>query len=507
VSATTYRIRISSGGRPLVAIDDFSVAENQVTFLFGESGIGKSLICKTLYGLLDPDELGVEVNGRPYQEFLEARRTCEVQQSSFFVFQEPSSHLNPLMRIDEQLREGDLALATNEEEVLGQLWQNADSGALRRLLEVYPKPYRPSGGEKQRVLLAMAFKKMDLLARMPAGTLPTLFVFDEPTGSLDNNYRNLFLDALFTQYSRRAFTVVIITHDYSIISWVYARHRDLVPFIRFKEVSRRDDTAISQRDFSAEEYLQWLQATKPGRVGRGVGEPVLRFAPSFSVFGRDLALYADAKHSESLPLVIHRGEMVYVKAPSGVGKTTLAKVIMGLYPAERFTLDLSGLRITQETPGSIWPRAVWGSKAGMVFQHADEALDLEARVRETFAGLPLTEKLVGDRLQATLAELFEGGVSESFLDKKVKYLSGGQKQRLNLLRTLALGTDLIILDEPLNGLDFAGVQRVLRLLEERRAKGSALLLISHNEEIFDALVDQEHVYYLAERSVRPSSAR
>ena len=76
------------------------------------------------------------------------------------------------------------------------------------------------------------------------------------------------------------------------------------------------------------------------------------------------------------------------------------------------------------------------------------------------------------------------------------FLSGGQKQRLNLLRTLVLGTGLIILDEPLNGLDFNSVKKVLGLLDEKRAHGSALLMISHNEEIFEHFIDEENIYYL-----------
>lgn len=84
-------------------------------------------------------------------------------------------------------------------------------------------------------------------------------------------------------------------------------------------------------------------------------------------------------------------------------------------------------------------------------------------------------------------------------------LSGGQKQRLNLLRSLLLDADLLILDEPLNGLDFTSMQRVLKLLQERMEEGKSLLLISHNEEIFDALVPPENVYYLSALPLSPSS--
>ncbi|MBN2188507.1 MAG: ATP-binding cassette domain-containing protein [Chitinispirillaceae bacterium] len=493
-------IAIGSNGRTVVSVDDFSFVGNEITFLFGESGIGKSMLCKAVYGQLDPDELEVTVNGRPYREYLAAPETIAVRQSSFFVFQEPSSHLHPLMRIGHQLREGSIAGTESEERILSRFWKTSDKVKLKGILDLYPKPYRPSGGEKQRVLLAMAFKKIALHA-VSKTTRPTFFVFDEPTGSLDNSYRDLFLGFLFEEYRKRPFTTMVITHDYSIISEVRRNHNDLIGRIHYKELSRIGEGRVALRDFSPEDYLVWLERRTAARTAEaprsGREEEVLRVAPEFGIFGRSHRIFSDPARTRPAELVIRRGEMVYVKAPSGVGKTTLAKIVIGLYAPEKFSMKLCGKEITEKTPRIFFEREVWGRRAGMVFQHADEALDLEATVAETFKGLPLGYAMTGEKLLAALAELFEGGVPEAFLGKKVKFLSGGQKQRLNLLRTIILHPDLIILDEPLNGLDFDSVRRIIDLLEEKREAGSALLMISHNEEIFDALVDAEHCYYLA----------
>ena len=84
----------------------------------------------------------------------------------------------------------------------------------------------------------------------------------------------------------------------------------------------------------------------------------------------------------------------------------------------------------------------------------------------------------------------------NFYEKLVKHLSGGQKQRLNLLRSLVLDTDVLVLDEPLNGLDFASSVKVLSKIEDRLRGGGSVLVISHNEEIFDALTAPEDIYYL-----------
>jgi peptide/nickel transport system ATP-binding protein len=493
-------IVIGSNGRTVVSVDDFSFVSNEITFLFGESGIGKSMLCKAVYGQLDPDELQVTVNGMPYREYLAAPETIAVRQSSFFVFQEPSSHLHPLMRLGEQLREGSIAGTESEEKILSRFWKTADSGKLSGILDVFPKPYRPSGGEKQRVLLAMAFKKIALLAASKAQR-PTFFVFDEPTGSLDNSYRDLFLDFLFEEYRKRPFTAMVITHDYSIISEVRRDHKDLLGRVHYKELSRTGEGRVALNDFSPDDYLSWLEQRTGARAAAAPqaceAEEVLRVSSEFGIFGHSHRIFSDPARSVPAELVIRKGEMVYVKAPSGVGKTTLAKIIIGLYAPEKFSMTLCGLPVTEATPRRFFEREVWGRRAGMVFQHADEALDLEATVAETFKGLPLGYALTDEKLHTALAELFEGGVPEAFLGKKVKFLSGGQKQRLNLLRTIILHPDLIILDEPLNGLDFDSVRRIIDLLEDKRKAGSALLMISHNEEIFDALVDEEHCYYLA----------
>jgi peptide/nickel transport system ATP-binding protein len=495
MTTETFSVSIHSGQRQIVAVNNFDIPLDRITFLFGESGIGKSMISKAIYGLLDPDELQVTVNRRRYVDYCNDPATLEIKKNSFFVFQEPSSHLNPLMKISDQLNEGSLKESSAQKQILSWLWGSGDESAPERVLDIFPKPYRPSGGEKQRVLLAMAFKKIDLLIKSGGRSF---FVFDEPTGSLDNTYRNLFLQLLIECYGRRPFTTMIITHDYSIISEIYAKYKPLLDRIQFKELRRCTGSEVEVVDFSANEYLSWLSASVvSGKTEKGSSDAVLEMEPRFRVFGRNLCLYRDAQHTQPATCVIRKGEMVYVKAPSGVGKTTLAKVIMGLYPSQKCTFGLSGLKITERTSRKTWARRIWGTKAGMVFQHADEALDLQATVKETFDGLPGRGRR-REGLTASLLELFEPPLTDAFLAKKVGRLSGGQKQRLNLLRTLSLGTDLIILDEPLNGLDFISVKKVLSLLDRKLKEGSALLMISHNEEIFDHFVDPRNVYYLGE---------
>lgn len=500
MSKTARPIHISINGRPIVTICDFSFPADKITFLFGESGIGKSMLSKAVYGLLDADELQITIHGKNYKEYLGNPFVKKIKEQGFFVFQEPSSHLNPLLTLQEQLREGSLSAELDEQAILRHLWNSTPDESIRALLEVYPKPYRPSGGEKQRILLAMAFKKINAYIAQKESTVSPIFIFDEPTGSLDNHFRNRFLDLLFQKYRQRPFTVLLITHDYSIISEIDEHHPAMLENIVFKELSRRDISQVELHDFSADSYRHWLRELKEftpyGQKGEEKrAQPVLQVQSGLQVFRRQLHFYRDAGATQETNLEIYPGQMIYLKAGSGIGKTTLAKIIMGLLPAQKLNMQIGGLQLTERSPSKLWRKKIWGRKAGMVFQHADEALNLEATVKESLEGLK-SKKLRGQFLKDKLTELFDESVDTAFLKQKVALLSGGQKQRLNLLRTLVLDVDLVILDEPLNGLDFVSIRKVLAWLDEKRRQLKAFLMISHNEEIFEHIIDPRHTYYL-----------
>lgn len=499
----SYKIDIAAQGKMLASIDQFDLPRDQITFLFGESGIGKSILSKAVYGLLDPKELDIVINEAPYDVYLASKHVAAIQQAGFFVFQEPSSHLNPLMRLQEQLREGTLAQARTEPDILNHLWETTEGAGVQELLRIYPQPHRPSGGEKQRFLLAMAFKKLELFMVHANPPEQALFVFDEPTGSVDNETRNLFLAFLFNQFRRRPFTALLITHDYSMISEVFKYHTDLVEQVAFREL-RLEENRLRLHEFSPHTYLNWLEeneampvSQKTKKARRSPKDILLRLESGVSVFDRRLTLSRYARSKSTSPLIIRRHQIVYLKAPSGVGKTTLAKLIMGLLRGQDFDLRLGDLHLTDETPTRVW-QSLWGRKIGMVFQHADEALNLNARVRDIFSGLPYPEKITPAYVHSKLEEYFPSEVDDAFLNRPIKYLSGGQKQRLNLLRTLSLDTELLILDEPLNGLDFLSLKKVIDLLLAKQEEGKGILLISHNEEIFDSLGTADRVFLRAE---------
>jgi peptide/nickel transport system ATP-binding protein len=497
VATPDYHITVHAGRRGLLDVHGFRLQQGRITFLFGESGIGKSLLGKTIAGLLPADELTAMINGDSYQRYLATDGMRRIREDGFFVFQEPSTHLNPLMTLHDQMQEGDLRQAPDAIGAVRELWDEDQQHEVDRILPVYPKPYRPSGGEKQRMLLAMALAKIDLVHDRRDGPDTTLFVFDEPTSSLDNAYRDRFLRSLFARYRLRPVTILLITHDYSMISEVSSRHPDLLPHIDFMELAMHGGRHVLG-EFRPALYTEWLAGLRSLNVQPPAprkDELALSVESGVSVNDRAITITREGEQEETA-FAVRRGEFVYLKAPSGAGKTTLVKTIMGLTRPKKFRMRLGPTVITERTPRSAWQNDVWGRKLTMVFQHADEALNPRATVRESFLGLPLPRAEITRRLEPLLADLFDPDVLSQIVDKQVRHLSGGQKQRVNLLRSLLLDTEYLILDEPLNGLDFDSFRAILANLQRKAAGGTGIILISHNEEIFDRLIPRQSRYHL-----------
>lgn len=499
MSAFHFDIKINAGKRKLVDIDGFEISPNKITFLFGESGIGKSIISKAFYGLLDGDDLKIKINDFDYPEYLKKDLVTEQKDTGFFVFQEPSSHLNPLRKLAVQLNEGSLKNINKKDEqaIIKFLWDGGDQVFLEKLLQVFPKPYRPSGGEKQRILLAMAFKKIKKYIDDKSQTKTALFVFDEPTGSLDNRFRNLFLQLLIECYRQKPFSALIITHDYSIISEMETHYPDLQKAIEYKELNRIQGK-LKLDLFSKKAYLDWVKNQDKLSVVYDNNKNVLILKSPVSVFDRNLAFYKKGKDGQfsRTDLELRKNNLVYLKAQSGVGKTTIAKIIMGLVKPEKMQISYGSLNADQNTGEEVWRKSIWGQYVSMVFQHADESLNQNASVIEAFNSLPLKKPMDQTQLTAQLQTFFDEKINPTFLQKKIKFLSGGQKQRLNILRSMLLETDVLIMDEPLNGLDLKSVHKVIGKIKLRQQQGAAILLISHNEEIFDNMVSEENVIYL-----------
>lgn len=163
----------------------------------------------------------------------------------------------------------------------------------------------------------------------------------------------------------------------------------------------------------------------------------------------------------SLDLHLNKGDALHLVGPNGIGKTSLIRILAGL-------LAPSGTGLPSP-PMARQGSVNWRGSIGMLDGRPclDEHLPLER-------ALAFWRSIDGAPSQS----LERVGI-EKLLDVPVRYLSTGQRKRAGLVRLMAQGADHWLLDEPLNGLDDAGVKLVEELISERRAAGGAVVVASH----------------------------
>ena len=205
-----------------------------------------------------------------------------------------------------------------------------------------------------------------------------------------------------------------------------------------------------------------------------------------------LALHA----VDGVDLAITRGETVAVIGESGCGKTTLARVLAGLYPASAGSVQFAGVELERLGRDAMrrFRRAVQ-----MIFQDPFASLD----PRMTAGGIigePFAIHSPGNRGERRdwVSELLEAvGLSAQDRERFPHEFSGGQRQRIGIARALALAPELLIADEPVSALDVSIQSQILNLLHDLIGdRGLAMLFITHDLAVVDFIADRVAVMYL-----------
>jgi oligopeptide/dipeptide ABC transporter ATP-binding protein len=208
MSLTVEGLKIKNNGIELVSEVHFICKKGERIALVGESGSGKSLTALSVLKLLPENfevEGKVEVNGKNVLELegkdLRSFRWKEVS----IVFQDPSSSLNPLLTVGEQIKEALSyhGLEPSEEKVLNLL-RIAEVPEPEERIKAYP--HHLSGGLKQRVAIAMAL-----------ACSPDFLIADEPTTALDVTVQRRILGLFKRLSSEENLGVVLITHDMGVV--------------------------------------------------------------------------------------------------------------------------------------------------------------------------------------------------------------------------------------------------------------------------------------------------
>ncbi len=204
------------------------------------------------------------------------------------------------------------------------------------------------------------------------------------------------------------------------------------------------------------------------------------------------------KANEQITFEAREAETVAIVGESGCGKSTFAKVLMGLEQATAGTIHLGNLELGQVPVGDRDAGTI--AKLQMVFQNPFETLNPShsvggqiARVLKRFGTLP-TAKLRRDRVNELLDIV---KLPRDFAKRLPRQLSGGQKQRIGIARAFAGNPKLVVADEPVSALDVSVQAAVTELLMDiQRTNRTTMLFISHDLSVVRYLADRVVVMYL-----------
>jgi peptide/nickel transport system ATP-binding protein len=207
-------------------------------------------------------------------------------------------------------------------------------------------------------------------------------------------------------------------------------------------------------------------------------------------FGRKTG---DVRAVDDVSFSIPKGKVYGLAGESGSGKSTIARMIMGLAKPTSGDIRLDGHSIIGETG-----TRAYGRKVQMVFQNPGSSLNPRRTVGQSIAVPLAAHGTPGGEHKRRIAELLE--MVQLPADFALRYpheLSGGQKQRVAIARALAVAPQLLILDEPTSALDVSVQARVMDLLVDLgRQLGLTYLFISHDLSLMRNFADTVGVLYL-----------
>ncbi|MDO5624335.1 MAG: ATP-binding cassette domain-containing protein [Pseudomonadota bacterium] len=252
-----------------------------------------------------------------------------------------------------------------------------------------------------------------------------------------------------------------------------------------------------------------LEHTPPTQTPQPEGQPLVRadkLARTFDVSPPLLNRLLEGKSRQLLHAVdevsftIHKGQTLALVGESGCGKSTVARLLVGLYEPTRGGFQFDG-QDTQAVFKAGGERArKLRERIQMIFQDPYASLNPRWKVADIIAEPMREHGLVSGKaaLQARVGELLQSvGLAPADMVKYPHQFSGGQRQRISIARALATQPEFLVCDEPTSALDVSVQAQVLNIMKRlQRERQLTYLFISHNLAVVRHVSDHVGVMYL-----------
>jgi cobalt transport protein ATP-binding subunit len=485
----SYRYR----GQKAPALDGVSleVAEGEFVVIMGHSGAGKSTLCVSLNGLVPHFFRGrmegeVSVQGRSTRE----GRVGEFAQEVGLVFQD----------FEAQLFSTNVALEVafgpeNFQVERGEMVRRVE-GVLERVhLDGFEDrtPATLSGGQKQRLAIASVL-----------AIEPRILCLDEPTTDLDPIGKLGVFEIAEELKDRDDVTLIVVEHeteetldadriivlrDGKIVADRPAREvlqdvklleeSSVMPLqvARFFHERGAEDGQLpltpeegveefERRGWrvSPERHRELVEADE--RREEGYGEPVIEVEGLTHRYPNGVVAL------EGVDLAVRRGEFLAVLGQNGSGKTTLVKHFNGLLKPTEGSVRVDG----EETVRQGLRRL--GQRVGYIFQNPDHQIFSDTVAEEVGFG-PKIREMEEDEIEERVSEALSAVGLEGRGDEDPFGLTKGERQRVAVASVLAVRPEVLILDEPTTGLDYAEQRSMMELVRHLNEGGSTIIAVTH----------------------------
>ena len=483
-----YRYR----GQKEFALDGITLdlARGEFLVIMGPSEAGKSTLAATINGLIPHFHKGkflgdVTVMGRNTRE----NSVAQMSEIVGMVFQDFEAQLFST-NVELEIAFGPENFAVDREEIGRRINENLDYVGLDAVR--HRPPSTLSGGQKQKLAIAsvLALK-------------PSVLVMDEPTTDLDPISKIGIFEITNRLCKRDDLTLMIIEHETE-----EALFADRVAFIKDGKLVKIGPTRDMLRDVDLMESLGVMPLGIP-KFFKKLGWPELPLTPdegikSFQTGGwkiseqkfqelitkehdelshmsrpliqcRDLGFsYSpEVQALNGINLEIYEGEIVAIVGQNGSGKTTLAKHFNGLL------LPSSGEVLVNELPTRQQGVFILGQRVGYVFQNPDHQIFSET-VFDEVAFSPRLRKLSEDEIKIRVNEALEAVGLVGFEAEDPFALTKSGRQRVAVAAVLAAKPDVLILDEPTTGLDYAEQRSMMNMVRSLNKQGSTIIFVTHH---------------------------
>src|SRR5690554_5376703 len=494
----------------------FDVWENEIVGVVGESGSGKSVTSLAVMGLLPAKN--TQVSGEILFESenilnADAKKMRSLRGKEIaMIFQEPMSALNPSIKCGSQVAEIlKLHLKMSSAEARKETISLFNKVKLPRPNEIYNSyPHQISGGQMQRVMIAMAI-----------ACKPKLLIADEPTTALDVTVQKEILTLLKSLQQETKMAMLFISHDLNLVSEIADRvvvmyKGDVVEDATASEIFHNPQaeytkallaarpslevrlaklptiSSIADKSFFPKEIKSGMRARRHKQIY--TREPILEIQNLEKYYFSNAGLFSKpdvVKAVNNVTFSVFEGETLGLVGESGCGKSTLGLTILQLEKSTSGSIKYKGKELTKLSKTEVRKLR---KEIQIIFQDPYSSLNPRLLIGQALME-PMEVHGIGkskkDRKQRVLNLLQRVGLDESYFYRYPHELSGGQRQRVGIARTIAVEPKLVICDESVSALDISVQAQVLNLLNELKNDfGFTYIFISHDLAVVKYMSDQ-----------------